>query len=132
LLKADFHPVSLYDIKSKYTLVYFWDPSCGHCKKVTPKLSELYKTKGKELGLEVLAVYIEADTSEWFKYIKENELNWINAADLLGKSNFRKYYDIYSTPVIYLLDRNKKIIAKRIDVEKLEDFIKNYERFNKD
>ncbi len=131
LLKEDFHPISLYDIKSKYTLIYFWDPSCGHCKKVTPKLDELYKTKAKDIGLEVLGVYIEADTSEWFKYIKDQELTWINAADLLGKSNFRKYYDIYSTPVIYLLDRDKKIIAKRIDVEKLEEFIRNYEKFNK-
>lgn len=128
LLKNDFHPVSLYDIKNKYTIVYFWDPSCGHCKKVTPKLSEFYKTKAKGLDLEILAVYIEADTTEWFQYIKEQELNWINAADLLGKANFRKYYDIYSTPVIYLMDRNKKIIAKRIDVEKLEDFIHNYEK----
>lgn len=128
LLKNDFHPVSLYDIKNKYTILYFWDPSCGHCQKVTPKLSEFYNTKAKDLDLEIIGVYIEADTTEWFKYIKEKELKWINAADLLGKANFRKYYDIYSTPVIYLMDRNKKLIAKRIDVEKLEDFIRNYEK----
>ncbi|MCB0820108.1 MAG: DUF5106 domain-containing protein [Bacteroidetes bacterium] len=132
LLKNDFHPISLYDIKSKYTLLYFWDPSCGHCQKVTPKLDALYKEKAKDLGLEVMGVYIEADTTEWFKYIREHDLKWINAADLLGKSNFRKYYDIYSTPVIYLMDRNKKIIAKRIDVENLEDFIRNYEKFHKE
>jgi thiol-disulfide isomerase/thioredoxin len=128
LLKNDFHPVSLYEIKNKYTILYFWDPSCGHCQKVTPKLSEFYNTKAKDLDLEIIGVYIEADTTEWFKYIKEKELKWINAADLLGKANFRKYYDIYSTPVIYLMDRNKKLIAKRIDVEKLEDFIRNYEK----
>ena len=130
LLKPDFHPVSLYNINSKYTILYFWDPSCGHCKKVTPKLKEFYTTKARDLGVEILAVYIEADTTEWFNYIKENELGWVNAADLLGKSNFRKYYDIYSTPVIYLMDRQKKIIAKRMDVEKLEDFIMNYEKYN--
>jgi thiol-disulfide isomerase/thioredoxin len=120
--------VSLYDIKNKYTILYFWDPSCGHCQKVTPKLSEFYNTKAKDLDLEIIGVYIEADTTEWFKYIKEKELKWINAADLLGKANFRKYYDIYSTPVIYLMDKNKKLIAKRIDVENLEDFIRNYEK----
>lgn len=128
LLKPDFHPISLYNINSKYTVLYFWDPSCGHCKKVTPKLKEFYDTAAKKLGVEVMAVYIEADTTEWFKYIKENELGWINAADLVGKSNFRKYYDIYSTPVLYLMDRDKKIIAKRMEVDKLEDFIKNYEK----
>jgi thiol-disulfide isomerase/thioredoxin len=131
LIKDDFHPVSLYDLKHKYTIVYFWDPSCGHCQKVTPKLKEFYETKAKDFDLEIMAVYIEADTTEWFKYIREKDLKWINAADLLGKSNFRKYYDIYSTPVIYLMDRNKKLIAKRIDVENLEDFLKNHEKMTK-
>jgi len=131
LLKPDFHPISLHDIKKKYTLVYFWDPSCGHCQKVTPKLSEFYKAHKVDLDIEVLGVYIESDTTEWFKYIKEKELTWINAADLTGTAQFRKYYDIYSTPVLYVLDRNKKIIAKRIDVENLEDFLKNYEKMVK-
>jgi thiol-disulfide isomerase/thioredoxin len=131
LLKSDFHPIALNDIKKTYTLVYFWDPSCGHCQKVTPKLRDFYNAHKVDLDLEVLGVYIEADTTEWFKYIKEKELNWINAADLLGTAQFRKYYDIYSTPVLYVLDKNKKIIAKRIDVEKLEDFLRNYEKMNK-
>ena len=131
LLKPDFHPIALHDIKKKYTLVYFWDPSCGHCQKVTPKLSEFYKAHKVDMDLEVLGVYIESDTTEWFKYIKEKELTWINAADLTGTAQFRKYYDIYSTPVLYVLDRNKKIIAKRIDVENLEDFLKNYEKMIK-
>ena len=131
LLKPDFHPIALHDIKKKYTVVYFWDPSCGHCQKVTPKLSEFYKAHKVDLDLEVMGVYIESDTTEWFKYIKEKELTWINAADLTGTAQFRKYYDIYSTPVLYVLDRNKKIIAKRIDVENLEDFLKNYEKMIK-
>ncbi|MFM2201651.1 MAG: hypothetical protein RL040_851 [Bacteroidota bacterium] len=131
LLKPDFHPIALNDIKKTYTLVYFWDPSCGHCQKVTPKLKEFYDAHKKDLDLEVLGVYIEADTTEWFKYIKEKDLNWINAADLLGTAQFRKYYDIYSTPVLFVLDRNKKIIAKRIDVENLEDFLTNYSKNHK-
>jgi len=126
LLKNDFHPIALNDIKAKYTIVYFWDPSCGHCTKVTPQLKTFYDANKKALDVEVLGVYIEADTTEWFKYIKEKELNWINAADLLGTAQFRKYYDIYSTPVAYLLDSEKRIIAKRIEVEQLEDFIKNH------
>ena len=128
MLKADFHPVSLNKIKNTYTIVYFWDPSCGHCQKVTPKLKEFYDQQAKKLDLEVLGVYIEADTTEWFKYIREKQLNWINAADLLGKSQFRKYYDIYSTPVIYLLDKDKRIIAKRLEVDQLEDFIENHKK----
>jgi hypothetical protein len=39
------------------------------------------------------------------------------------ESNFRKLYDIYSTPVIYLLGEDKKIIAKRLSVDMIKDFI---------
>jgi hypothetical protein len=124
MLKTDFHPIALNDLKNTYTIVYFW----GHCQKVTPKLSEFYNKNKTRFDLEVFGVYIETDTTEWFKYIREKELKWLNVADLTLKSNFRKYYDIYSTPVIYVLDRNKKIIAKRLDVENLEDFLKNYEK----
>ncbi|MBX7202602.1 MAG: DUF5106 domain-containing protein [Bacteroidia bacterium] len=128
LLKADFHPVSLNEIKNTYTIVYFWDPSCGHCQKVTPKLKEFYDKERKKYDLEVLGIYIEADTTEWFKYIREKHLNWINAADLLGRAQFRKYYDIYSTPVIYLLDKDKRIIAKRLEVDQLADFLDNHRK----
>jgi thiol-disulfide isomerase/thioredoxin len=128
LLKADFHPISLNEIKKAYTIVYFWDPSCGHCQKVTPKLKEFYDQQAKKYDLEVLGIYIEADTTEWFKYIREKQLNWINAADLMGRAQFRKYYDIYSTPVIYLLDREKRVIAKRLEVDQLEDFLDNHRK----
>jgi len=126
LFNQNFTPVELYGVNKEFTIVYFWDPSCGHCKKVTPKLAEFYKEKKDIYNLEVFAVYSEADTAEWLGYLRTNEYNWINAADLLWKTNFKQHYDIYATPVIYILDRNKKIIAKRIDVEQLDDFLKNY------
>lgn len=130
MYNTDFQQISLNEVKNKYTIIYFWDPSCGHCQKVTPKLSEFYKTNKEKFDVEVFGVYIETDTTEWFKYIKEKELTWLNVADLTLKTNFRAYYDIYSTPVIYVLDRNKKIIAKRIDVENLVDFLTNYSKQN--
>jgi thiol-disulfide isomerase/thioredoxin len=129
LLKPDFHQIQINDLKSTYSILYFWDPSCGHCQKVTPKLYEFYQAHKKEFDLEILAIYTETDTTEWFKYIREKKLDWINAADLLWNTNYKKYYDIYSTPVIYVLDRQKKIIAKRIDVEQLPDFIRNHKKF---
>jgi thiol-disulfide isomerase/thioredoxin len=131
LFKPDFSQTDIYSIKKDFTIVYFWDPSCGHCKKVTPKLSDFYKEKKELYNLEVFAVYSEADTAEWLDYLRKNELKWINAADLLWKTNFKQLYDIYSTPVIYVLDRNKRIIAKRIDVEQLEDFLKNHIKMTK-
>lgn len=123
---------ALHDIKTKYTVIVFWDPTCSHCKHEVPLLSQYYdsvKTKG--VSIEVFAVGIESDIELWKKFIKDNKLKWINVSDLYNNTNFRNYYDIYSTPVIYLLDDKKRIIAKRLDTEKVRDFIANEEKRNK-
>jgi len=106
-------------------MLYFWDYSCGHCKKVTPKLMEWY-LKSKSKGVTVFAVGTETNAEEWKKYIRENKLNWINAYDPYYQSGLKKVYDIYSTPVLYVLDENKKIIAKRLDVDQLDGLIDHY------
>ncbi len=119
----------LHAIQKEYTIVYFWDPDCGHCKKVTPKVKEFYDEFGKKLDVEVYGVNTNAKDSElWRKYIKDNNLDWINVEDPKQKTAYKYLYDIYSTPVIYLLDKNKKIIAKRLGAEQLEDFIKHHKK----
>ncbi|HDP75347.1 MAG TPA: redoxin domain-containing protein [Bacteroidales bacterium] len=112
----------LSDIKARVTVVYFWDPDCSHCKKVTPELKKTYE-KYKGNGIEVFAVYTQGDQPKWMEYINKNQMNWINVWDPTFSSNFRNLYDIYATPVIYVLDKNKKILAKRISVETLEKIL---------
>lgn len=112
----------LSDINATITVAYFWDPDCSHCKKVTPELKKVYE-KYKGNGFEVFAVYTQGDQPKWMEYIKNNELSWINVWDPTFSSNFRNLYDIYATPVIYVLDKNKKILAKRISVETLEKIL---------
>lgn len=117
--------VTMYDVRSKFTILYFWDYGCSHCKKVTPKLLEWYH-KAKEKGVQVYAVGTEPNADEWKKYIRENKLDWINVYDPYYQTGFKKTYDIYSTPVIYVLDENKKILAKRLDVDQLDGLIDHY------
>ncbi len=121
--------ISLYNVKSKYTILLFWDHGCGHCKKEVPKLLDLYH-KLKAKGVEVYAVETEDNPKEWKKFIKENKLDWINIyqPDQYKRAVTKKIYDIYSTPVIYLLDENKMIKAKRIDVEQLGNLIEMMEK----
>ncbi|HEX8548870.1 MAG TPA: thioredoxin-like domain-containing protein, partial [Cytophagaceae bacterium] len=103
----------VHELKAKYTILYFWDPDCGHCQKATPKLYESY-TKYKDKGVAVMAITSHGEEAKWRKYIKENKLHWINVRDTGPYYDFKKIYDIYSTPVIYILDEKKEIIAKRI------------------
>lgn len=118
--------IPLETFKAKSTILYFWSSTCGHCQKETPKLYEFY-TKNKAKGIEVYAVSIDrGSTDDWKKFIREKKLNWTNVWDSYTATDFKNIYDIYSTPVIYILDENKKILAKRLGVEQLEDFYENY------
>lgn len=121
---------NLHKLQADFTLVYIWSPTCGHCKKVTPPMHDLY-LKYKDKGFEVFAVGTEFENEEWIKYIKKHKLSWINVSDSPEfpnnikdhPNNFRDNYDVYSTPQIYLLDKDKKIIAKKLEAEQLDEFL---------
>ncbi len=122
--------VSLYDVQKDFTILYFWEPDCGHCKEATPKLKSFYE-KARNEGIEVFAVCTTAEKEKWEKYIEENKLTWINGWDPDRRSNYGYYYNVKSTPLIYILDRNKTIIAKKLAVEDIGPFIENYRKYFK-
>lgn len=127
----------LYAVDAPYKVLYFWDPNCGHCKEATPKLKKAYE-KLKPKGVEVFAVGTPLETGDWKDYIRKNDLDWINVTDTpemnenprqylqhtnIKSLNFRKWYDIYNTPKVYVLDRDNEIIAKGMGVDQLEEFL---------
>lgn len=116
--------VSLYSVKAPYTVLVFWDPDCGHCKKEMPVIKGFYD-KVKTYGVEVYSACVEQDTKAWIKYINENDHKWISVTDSWNISGFRKSYNINSTPQIFLLDKDKKIIAKRLGAEQLKEILYN-------
>ncbi len=139
---------SLYDFKGDYTILYFWDATCSHCKKSTPVLVDLYKEYLKPKGIEIFGVEGELEDKEWKKYQAEQHLPWINVSDnpeinanpqkwiielkktTLYSLNFRHNFDLYSYPVVYILDKNKKIVAKKLGVEQIKEFLEKYMKSN--
>jgi thiol-disulfide isomerase/thioredoxin len=129
--------ISLYDIVSPYTFVAFWDPTCSHCKLEIPRVDSFYKAIWSGLKVKVLSVNINfKELTLWKTFIKENKLEaWTHAyqteADLnnevkAGKpTTIRQLYDVFKTPTFYLLDANKKIIAKNLSIEQFNDFLIN-------
>ncbi len=117
--------VSLYQVKAEYTVLIFWDTDCGHCKKDLPGLHEIYQ-KYWEKGVEVFSVYTHVDFKKWKKFIEDKGLtDWINVYDPYNFSDYRNKYNVVSTPLIYILDKDKKIIAKRIDTKTVEQILKD-------
>lgn len=123
--------IALHNLTGKYTIVYFWDPNCGHCQKETPKLYDIYK-KYKDQGVQAYAVNIDRDRKKWIEYINKHDLRWINVYDPDYRVSFKQLYDIYSTPVIYLLNEKKEIIAKRIGVEQVDEILGNMIKADKE
>lgn len=122
--------VSLYDIEKEFTILYFWEPDCGHCKESTPILKNYYD-KPKNYSVEIFAVCTTSDKAKWIKYIEDNKLIWINGWDPKRSSHFDRYYNIQSTPTVYILDKNKKIIAKKLAVAEISSFIDNYRKYSR-
>lgn len=121
--------VSLYDIEKDYTILYFWEPDCGFCKESTPKLRDMYGGL-KEDNIEVFTVCTTADRKEWEEYVSTNKLTqWINGWDPERRTNYAFFYNVQATPLIYILDRDKKIIAKKIGVEDIVPFIENHRKY---
>ena len=56
----------LYENLGKYTIIFFYDPTCGHCKEVIPVVNEVFN-KHKNNGIKVYAVSSEGKYNEWMK-----------------------------------------------------------------
>lgn len=118
--------VELGKIKADYTILVFWDPTCGHCKTEIPAIKS-YTDSLKKAGVsvEVYAIYSELDYPTWRKYIREHNHTWkdVCAKDEVELATAKYYYEVYSTPTLYVMDANKKIIAKRLDDKGLKNWL---------
>ncbi|PCH68963.1 MAG: DUF5106 domain-containing protein [Bacteroidales bacterium] len=116
--------VRLHEVEAPFTILYFWEPDCGHCKTSTPQLKTDILDKYKKQGVKVFAVCTQNQKEEWENFIADKNLfDFINCYDPHYQTNFRIYYDVFSTPTMYLLDKDKKIIAKRLDIDSLKTFL---------
>jgi hypothetical protein len=109
----------LYGVNAPYTVVCFWDPTCSHCQEAVPKLDSLFENKWKKQGVAMYGVLVEGGKDLWLKYIQEHNLkDWIHVYQTQAmktklcnnRAGFRQLYDVYQTPILYLL--GQRIIAK--------------------
>jgi thiol-disulfide isomerase/thioredoxin len=121
--------VTLSSIKADYLILLFWDVDCGHCQKEVPKILELYHDFLKEnKDVKVFGVYTQNEFEKFEKYIIDNKVDWINVYDGVHINNLKEKYDVVTTPVIYILDKNKVIKAKGIGSEAIKGIITQMEK----
>jgi thiol-disulfide isomerase/thioredoxin len=124
---------SLYSVKAPYTVVIFWDPTCGHCKEELPHIDSLYHASWKKKNVKIYAVLTEDQKPAWVNYIKDHNIgDWVNVyqtkemADAVAKAqqpSFRQLYDVIMTPTLYLLDEDKRIIGKKLTWQQLNELL---------
>jgi thiol-disulfide isomerase/thioredoxin len=118
--------INLRQISAKYLVLIFWEADCGHCKIAVPDLYKIYEKSLRSLNVKVLAIstlFGEDGKAKWVDFVNEHGLyDWINAWNPYSY-DFKLKYDVLTTPQIYILDENKKIIAKKISPEQVEEII---------
>ena len=137
---------SLYDIEAKYTLICIWESTCGHCKKEMPKLERIYK-EWQPRGLEIFAIGNDFEPEPWQEYVREKALtDWVHVSDNplinaqdsataliyggitnIESLNFRTTFDVYATPKMFLLDKDKNILAKQVGAVQLAEILSQIE-----
>ncbi len=123
LEKRDGTKFSLYDVKTDYTVLWFWAWDCGHCKKNAPDM-KAFSTKWKDKGVTVLGLCtaLSDKLPECWKAIDEREFtDFVNCVDPYMRSNYKTLYDVRSTPQMFILDKNHEILMKRVGAEQLEE-----------
>ena len=122
----------LHDMDNEFTLLIFYDPDCGHCKKELPVIKQKqndWKNDGIDVG--VYCVSVELDREKWLEFIETYDIgSWVNVSelktikegvynkaidpDVTSLPEIKEKYDISGTPKVYLLDKNKKILVNAI------------------
>ena len=119
--KEDKSFLSLHEVDSKYTVLFFWDPECGHCKKSIPKIVEFYENY-KPKGVEIFSICTKLGdkAGDCWDTVKEKNMGaWINVNDPYLRSRFKQIYDVRTTPRIFILGEDKTILSKGIGAEQL-------------
>ncbi len=103
-----------------FTVLVFYEPDCGHCQKRLPIIADFYKQYENDERINVIAFCMKDTKNEWLDFIKTyNTGNLINVWDPERKSNYWTNFDTSETPMIYILDADRRIEAKNLEPEQL-------------
>lgn len=111
--------IDLQSIKSEYTVLFFYDHDCDICQQEMRNLDSICSQHPE---ITVLAIDMNPDSLGGFEIYPQGngdlksplQDRWIaNPSELIG------LYDIETTPLIYVLDRDKCIIAKKIQANQI-------------
>jgi peroxiredoxin len=115
----------LHKMNADFVIIYFFDPDCSHCKAETDTLLMFYQQEKETLNFDVFAVCNDTSMQKMKTYIQTKNIPWtvVNGPRTLTK-HYHELYDVPSMPTLYMMDKEKIIIAKRLSAQQMIDMIR--------
>ena len=114
--------ISLSSLPNKVILIQFWSAKNRDSRIQNEALVDLYR-KYKSRGLEIYQVSVDNDRAAWLDAIEQDKLSWINVGDMKGSIIAANLYNIQAIPSNYILDKDKRIVAKNVQGPALDQAI---------
>ncbi len=116
---------SLYElVGTDYYIVLFFSSGCPHCQMEVPQFHDFIS--GIE-NIKVVTVGLEDDAESW-KAMTKNYPEFINVLDMdKWSSQKAKDYGVNAIPSYFVLDSEKRILAKPEDFEELKSMFEERE-----
>ncbi|MCI4671247.1 MAG: DUF4369 domain-containing protein [Bacteroidia bacterium] len=114
---------SVSQIKSEWTILYFWDYGCDHCQEATPKLVKAFEEKAyADKSVTLFTVNLTGTKDEWKEMLEKFDMHKagiINGEDIERESGAFELYKIETLPSILILDKNKRLVDQRLGEQDL-------------
>lgn len=109
---------SIYEMTAPIIVIFMYSPDCEHCQKESPEIERLYK-KWKDRGVDFFGIAISTNDAEWQAFVKKNGFSFTNVFDPSNRAIYAKYF-VDITPELYVLNKDRTIVAKNLKSEQLE------------
>lgn len=109
---------SLYDLTAPIVVVFMFSPDCEHCQKQSPEIERIYE-QWKDRGVDFFGIAVNTNDAEWREFVRKNHFTFTNVFDPTNKAIYAKYY-VDITPELYVLNKDRIIVAKNLVAEQLE------------
>ena len=108
------------DFKGEILVLDFWASWCGPCRAEIPHLKEAYREYHSQ-GVAFLSVSIDKDEAAWRKAMKEEKMPWMQVQAPKAGKEVMKLYQFSGIPYILVLDREGRIVGKKLRGKALMD-----------
>ena len=114
--------IDVLDSHNGTIFLLFWSNGCGHCDAAEKSLMEVYDGLVKN-NVRVISVNNDKHS---FETLHDNAVKkafpWTDVCDTSeGNTMYREYYYVVSTPLMYIIDTNKRIVQKCIGEDQIDE-----------